>query len=1020
MDWTEEQESAINEEGQNIIVSAGAGSGKTAVLSERVIRKLKQGINIKNLLILTFTNAAAGEMKDRIRKKIKKEENLKEQLDYLDEAYITTFDSFALSLIKKYNYILNIPKNIKPIDSLIITIKKREILENILEDLYKEKNPKFTNLINNFCTKNDDEIAKSIIKIYDELDKKTNKKEYLNTYLNTYYNEETIKKNINEYTNNLIEIEQEIESLLEIMQTETDEKYYQKLTDTLSPISNSKRYNDLIKINEISLPRVSKETTEEGKTIKTKISDNIKKLQKSLKYKDEEEIKQGIEQTKDHVSIIIEILNKLDDQITKYKNENYAYEFNDIAKMAINLVKENKVIKEEIKNTYNEILVDEYQDTSDLQEEFLKEIENNNLYMVGDIKQSIYRFRNANPSIFKEKYEKYSKNINGLKIDLVKNFRSRKEVLNNINEIFNLIMDKTIGGADYQKEHQMVFGNSVYENEGKTNQNNNLEIYNYQEDKNYTKEEIEAFIIANDIKTKINNKYQILKDKKLQNITYNDFCIIMDRGSAFDTYKKVFEYMQIPLSIMQDEVLTTKEDILVLKNIISLIIKIKENKLDKEAEYYFTSISRSFLIEETDKNIFEILKNDKIKETNLYKTLKEISQDLDKTSTIEIIDKILKNLNYYENLIKLGNIEASIIRIEKIKELANALKDLNYTITDTKNYLEKVIEENQEIKYSLNTSSSNSVQLMNIHKSKGLEFSICYFSGMHKPFNKQDIKERFIYDNKYGIITPYFSEGIGETILKDLTKQKYLEEDISERIRLFYVDVTRAKEKMIIVTTLEKETEYQTNIVEDKIRKSYTSFQDILNSIKQNLTKYIKEVDLEKIPLSKDYITKIKTNKKINKTDKIINKKQIKIENSLIEEKKASKSIKKLLTQEEIKNMEYGTKMHELFETTDFKSPKNQAVKSLVEKLNIKDEKIYKEHEFILTENEEEYHGIIDLLIEYKDHIKIIDYKLQNTKDEAYLNQLETYKKYVNQISNKKVKLYLYSILNNELIEITK
>ena len=959
-------------------------------------------------------------MKDRIRKKIKKEENLKEQLDYLDEAYITTFDSFALSLIKKYNYILNIPKNIKPIDSLIITIKKREILENILEDLYKEKNPKFINLINNFCTKNDDEIAKSIIKIYDELDKKTNKKEYLNTYLSTYYNEETIKKNINEYTNNLIEIEQEIESLLEIMQTETDEKYYQKLTDMLSPISNPKRYNDLIKINEISIPRVSKETTEEGKTIKTKISDNIKKLQKSLKYKDEEEIKQGIEQTKDHVSIIIEILNKLDDQITKYKNENYAYEFNDIAKMAINLVKENKVIKEEIKNTYNEILVDEYQDTSDLQEEFLKEIENNNLYMVGDIKQSIYRFRNANPSIFKEKYEKYSKNINGLKIDLVKNFRSRKEVLNNINEIFNLIMDKTIGGADYQKEHQMVFGNSVYENEGKTNQNNNLEIYNYQEDKNYTKEEIEAFIIANDIKTKINNKYQILKDKKLQNITYNDFCIIMDRGSAFDTYKKVFEYMQIPLSIMQDEVLTTKEDILVLKNIISLIIKIKENKLDKEAKYYFTSISRSFLIEETDKNIFEILKNDKIKETNLYKTLKEISQDLDKTSTIEIIDKILKNLNYYENLIKLGNIEASVIRIEKIKELANTLKDLNYTITDTKNYLEKVIEENQEIKYSLNTSSSNSVQLMNIHKSKGLEFSICYFSGMHKPFNKQDIKERFIYDNKYGIITPYFSEGIGETILKDLTKQKYLEEDISERIRLFYVDVTRAKEKMIIVTTLDKETEYQTSIVEDKIRKTYTSFQDILNSIKQNLTKYIKEIDLEKIPLSKDYITKIKTNKTINKTDKIINKKQIKIENSLIEEKKASKNIKKLLTQEEIKNMEYGTKMHELFETTDFKSPKNQVVKSLVEKLNIKDEKIYKEHEFILTENEEEYHGIIDLLIEYKDHIKIIDYKLQNTKDEAYLNQLETYKKYVNQISNKKVKLYLYSILNNELIEITK
>ena len=413
MNWTKEQQSAINEEGQNIIISAGAGSGKTAVLSERVLRKLKQGTNIKNLLILTFTNAAAAEMKQRIRKKIKKEETLKDQLDYLEEAYITTFDSFALSLVKKYNYILNIPKNIKPIDSLIINIKKRDILENIFENLYKEKNQNFTNLINNFCTKNDDEITKSIIKIYNELDKKPNKQEYLNTYIENYYNQKTIKENIEKYTQNLIEQEQEIEQLLIKLQPETNEEYYQTLTDLLNPISNPKKYNDLLKGIKIKLPRVSKQTSEEGKQIKTKIAENLKTLKKNLKYENEEEIIKSLEQTKDYVTIIIEILNKLDDQITKYKTKNHTYEFIDIAKMAIKLVKENKTIKEEIKHTYNEILVDEYQDTSDLQEEFLKEIENNNLYMVGDIKQSIYRFRNANPSIFKEKYEQYSKNING-------------------------------------------------------------------------------------------------------------------------------------------------------------------------------------------------------------------------------------------------------------------------------------------------------------------------------------------------------------------------------------------------------------------------------------------------------------------------------------------------------------------------------------------------------------------------------------------------------------------------------
>ena len=135
MNWTLDQQQAINEDGINIIVSAGAGSGKTAVLSERVIRKLKQKVNINELLILTFTNAAAEEMKERIRKKIKKDPNLKDQLNYLEQAYITTFDSYALSVVKKYNYLLNIPKNIKPTDSIIITIKRKQLLENILENL---------------------------------------------------------------------------------------------------------------------------------------------------------------------------------------------------------------------------------------------------------------------------------------------------------------------------------------------------------------------------------------------------------------------------------------------------------------------------------------------------------------------------------------------------------------------------------------------------------------------------------------------------------------------------------------------------------------------------------------------------------------------------------------------------------------------------------------------------------------------------------------------------------------------
>ena len=167
--WTLEQQEAIDREGKNIIVSAGAGSGKTAVLTARVIRKLKDGIDVNRLLVLTFTNEAAGEMKDRIRKAIKKEESLKDQLDFLDSAYITTFDSYALSIVKKYHYLLNISKNIGIVSSSIINIKKEEFIDIIFEDLYNKEDKDFLSLIDCFCLKDDKEIKKQILKINNNL-----------------------------------------------------------------------------------------------------------------------------------------------------------------------------------------------------------------------------------------------------------------------------------------------------------------------------------------------------------------------------------------------------------------------------------------------------------------------------------------------------------------------------------------------------------------------------------------------------------------------------------------------------------------------------------------------------------------------------------------------------------------------------------------------------------------------------------------------------------------------------------
>ena len=1027
--WTKEQQEAINEEGKNIIVSAGAGSGKTAVLSERVIRKLEK-TDINKLLILTFTKEAANEMKERIRKKIKKNESLKKQLDLIDSAYITTFDSYALSLVKKYYYLLNISPNIGIIDASIINIKKEKYLDEIFDKLYEEKNTLFEKLIKDFCIKDDKEIKRYIIELNNKLDLKLNKEEYLNNYMEIFFNDETINKNIEKYVNLIKEKIKEINNLLYDIQILVDGKYYEKLIEVLNPLLNSNTYIDFKNNSIIKLPQLPRGSEEELKDKKEELKNTIDYIKELTIEESENTLKENILKTKDYIEIILYIIKELDKKIYKFKQESEMYEFNDIAKMSIKVLEENENIRLELKNYYNEIMVDEYQDTNDIQEKFISLIENNNVYMVGDIKQSIYRFRNANPNIFRNKYNNYEKLNGGIKIDLLRNFRSRLEVLDDINLIFNLVMDDKIGGAEYRETHQMIFGNTSYIEEGKIEEKHNFEILNYKyEDKTYTKEEIEIFTIATDIKNKIESHYKVFdKDNMIvRDIEYKDFCIIMDRNTEFPKYKKIFEYMQIPLTLYQDEVLTLEHDILVLKNIMNFIIKINKKEYDTNFKYYFTSIARSYLFRLSDDEIFNIFQEKDFYNNEIYKISKSISDNLENLTNEEFITEIVNKFNIIEKTIKTGNIEASMIRLEYLLNLSKNLTELGYTPYELADYIKEMVEGKNEIKYSLNTSSGNNVKIMNIHKSKGLEFHICYYSGLHKAFNISDLKQLFTVDNELGIIAPYVDNTPKETIYKYLLKDKYMKEEIAEKIRLFYVAMTRCKEKMILVTSLtDKEKDRVNNLVEDNIRLKYKSFLDILNSIKENIKEYIINIDLDKQNLTKDY-NEIKENnyhKLLQKNNIKLDKRKIKIDSKIEEEKHFSKTINKLITKEEYKNMEFGDYLHYLLELIDFKNPDLKDIDNFYkEKINnllnqellknIKEANIYKEYEFISENDNETYHGIIDLMLEYNDHIDIIDYKLKNIEDNAYQEQLNGYKNYIEKILNKKVNIYLYSIMDN-------
>ena len=528
------------------------------------------------------------------------------------------------------------------------------------------------------------------------------------------------------------------------------------------------------------------------------------------------------------------------------------------------------------------------------------------------------------------------------------------------------------------------------------------------------------------------NKLKVFdkETSKLRDATYNDFVIILDRSKYFDSFKKIFEYLDIPLTILKDGKLNASTDIYLIKNIVDLIIHINDNNLNEDFKYDFVSIARSFLYEYTDENIFDIINSKNYKETTIYKDFSSIKNINIKTSN-EIFNDILDITDFYNKLYKIGDYENTNVRLETISKLSSSLSNLGLSIIDFRDYLNDIIENNEDIKYTTFSSNSDSVKILTIHKSKGLEYPVCYYADLDHEFNTSELKDKFICDKNYGLIVPSNMEDITTSVIKELYKKDFIKEEISEKIRLFYVALTRAREKMVIVLP-EKETKKleknENGVIEEIRRLSFSKLSDFMYGVKDYLDKYFKTIDITKLGLTKDY----QYNKTINIKDNTNIKDDIKVEeinikNDITEEKHFSKETNMLSTKEEIKMMKYGTRIHEYLELIDYKNPnlsliKDTFIKDKIEKFlnndllkNIKDSNIYHEYEFYYEKDNINYHGIIDLMLEYDEHIDIIDFKLKSITDDNYKSQLYGYKNYIENITNKKVNTYLYSVLNEKI-----
>jgi ATP-dependent helicase/nuclease subunit A len=1052
--WSDEQWQAIFAHGADVLVNAGAGSGKTAVLTERIVQILKAGVGIERLIVLTFTRAAAAEMKERIRARLREEaENgtveLREALEGLDQAAIQTFDSYALRLVRRYHYLLGVSRSVAIGDAVIFSREKKKCISEIFDELYRQREPRFLSFIDLFAIKSDRKVEEYIYELDAKMEMLAEKESYLDVYLDRHYSREFIDKALDDFLSVLaIEVEsirQRREYLRRIITDRKLLEYLDKLDECLSGLFSARAYGDYLEAREIRLPTLPRQAdeVEKAKLVYQRdlINKNLERIKEHLRFRDVDEMRAEVEATREHAEIIIEIIRRLDAKMAAFKRHLDCYSFNDVAKMAIRLLVENAEIRAKIKNDTYEILIDEYQDTNDLQEMLIALIANDNVYMVGDVKQSIYRFRNANPEIFRQRYFKFKHEGKGIAIDLAKNFRSRPEVLAGINEIFSRIMSREMGGVDYDDGHALLFGNEAYlRNLGSGD--SGLTILTYEPRPDYRPEEIEAFLIAGDIRARI-ARGQLVYDKAVRGMRpagYGDFAILTPEKKNFDLYKRIFEYLKIPLMIHKDENFAASSEFHVIKNILRCVQALAQPEVDEELfGDALISVLRSFVVAAPDDLIARIYvagahSGVKSLYSELYVKLKNITDTAKKSTLSEILGEIYRVFGFYEKLPTLGNVEQAENNLNYLLSKFRGLDRIGYRLTDAIEYLEALEEAGPDAEMQKPAIvSAAAVNMMTIHKSKGLEFPICYYADTETEFKHTDVKARLLFSRDYGIVLPVFAEGLKDTFYRTIVRQRFVADNIGEKIRLFYVALTRAREKMIIVAPRPEESyRLDGGLVPLADRLNYRSFHAIISSLSHTLENYFTFRDPE--DLTPVYKMRVELPVPEVPAGEALEKRQVRTERTRAEKIVASAPATELVARERLEAMELGTRAHKALELIDFTADPIPQIEKLGESPFVK-EKIaaffrlplfkekkivdsYHEHRFLWKRGDETVSGVIDLILETEDELIIIDYKLSAIDKEEYRRQLGLYCEYLRDVSTKRVSAYLYSLMNEELMKV--
>ena len=870
---TAEQIEAIYTAGQNILVSASAGSGKTFVMAERILDQLARGVEISQLFISTFTVKAATELKERLEKKIGQQiqesndvdlkQHLGRQLADLPNAAIGTMDSFTQKFLGKHGYLIDIAPNFRILqnesEQLIL---KNEVFHQVFEEHYQGENQEnFSRLVKNFAGRGKDErgLRQQVYKIYDFLQSTSSPQKWVKESFLKGFEEADFANEKDKQTEQIkqglwdlesffryhldndakefpkaayLEAVQQVLDEIGSLNQESDSQAYRAVLARVVAISKEKNGRALANSSrKVDLKPLADAYNDERKALFSKLgqlADQITILDYQERYHVD---------TWDLAKTFQNFMSDFVEAYRERKRQENAFEFADISHYTIEILENFPQVREAYQERFHEVMVDEYQDTNHIQERMLELLSNgHNRFMVGDIKQSIYRFRQADPQIFNEKFQRYAQNPKEGKLILLKeNFRSSSEVLSATNDVFGRLMDQEVGEINYDSMHQLVFANSKLT----PNPDNKAEFLLYDKDDSGQEEE------ESQTETKLTGEMrlvikEILKLHQEKGVAFKEIALLTSSRSRNDQILLALSEYGIPVKtdgeqnnyLQSLEVQVMLDTLRVIHNPLqdyALVALMKSPMFDFD-EDELARLSLQKVEDKVQENLYEKLVNaqkqatsqKELIHTELAEKLNQFMDILDswrlyaKTHSLyDLIWKIYNDRFYYDYVGALPNGPARQANLYALALRADQFEKSNFKgLSRFIRMIDQVLEAQHDLASVAVAPPKDAVELMTIHKSKGLEFPYVFILNMDQDFNKQDSMSEVILSRQNGPGVKYIAKvetGAVEahypkTIKLSIPSLTYTqnEEELqlasySEQMRLLYVAMTRAERKLYLV-----------------------------------------------------------------------------------------------------------------------------------------------------------------------------------------------------------------------------